>query len=143
MLTCPIDQHRMVKKVYEGTTIIDICTKCNGVWLDKGELEKIEEVRMNDYSEELKRIPDYLEQNAELLRQQDREAINCPVCGESMVAKEYGYCSQIMIDVCPNCQGIWLDSGELQELEIFFERSKLEKKGLRKGFFRSLLRLGK
>jgi Zn-finger nucleic acid-binding protein len=41
-----------------------------------------------------------------------------------MFAKEYAYCSQIIIDVCPEGCGVWLDEGEIQELEKFFERTR-------------------
>ena len=30
--------------------------------------------------------------------------------------------SQILIDVCTECFGVWLDKGELQTLELYYER---------------------
>lgn len=40
--------------------------------------------------------------------------MKCPTCSETMkvVAGRGG----IEIDRCPNCQGVWLDRGELDEL---------------------------
>ena len=43
-----------------------------------------------------------------------------------------------MIDVCPKCHGIWLDQGEIEELELFFERSRLEARSLRMAFLTGL-----
>jgi Zn-finger nucleic acid-binding protein len=40
--------------------------------------------------------------------------MNCPVCDDVKlreVLKEY-----VLIDVCPNCKGVWLDRGELDKL---------------------------
>jgi hypothetical protein len=47
----------------------------------------------------------------------------CPVCKESMVILEL---SEVEIDYCTGCNGIWLDSGELELLlEDAEEREKL------------------
>jgi Zn-finger nucleic acid-binding protein len=71
----------------------------------------------------------------ERARQANGPDIACPNCGMSLQAEEYGYCSQILVDRCGKCAGIWLDSGELKALERFFERET----GVRRGFFASLL----
>ena len=47
----------------------------------------------------------------------------CPVCKDSMVILEL---SEVEIDFCTGCNGIWLDSGELEILlEDVEERKKL------------------
>jgi len=40
VLMCPVCQGTMREVLHQGVTI-DTCTKCRGVWLDRGELEKI------------------------------------------------------------------------------------------------------
>ncbi|MBT9447720.1 MAG: zf-TFIIB domain-containing protein [Hyphomonadaceae bacterium] len=40
LLTCPNDNAPMQPVRREGVEI-DICTQCRGVWLDRGELEKL------------------------------------------------------------------------------------------------------
>ena len=42
ILTCPVCQGAM-REVMRDRVIIDVCTQCRGVWLDRGELEKIAE----------------------------------------------------------------------------------------------------
>ena len=39
-LTCPDDGHELVPLFHEGIEL-DVCTHCGGVWLDNGELERI------------------------------------------------------------------------------------------------------
>lgn len=39
-MECPIDNTVMTKLNKEGV-VIDVCPTCKGVWLDRGELEKI------------------------------------------------------------------------------------------------------
>ena len=39
--------------------------------------------------------------------------MNCPVCNEPMIVLEY---EAVEVDYCVSCEGIWLDSGELELL---------------------------
>ena len=40
VLTCPVCQGGMKEVEHQGV-LIDTCTQCRGVWLDRGELEKL------------------------------------------------------------------------------------------------------
>lgn len=40
VLSCPVCQGAM-REVARGGVLIDTCTRCRGVWLDRGELEKL------------------------------------------------------------------------------------------------------
>lgn len=51
--------------------------------------------------------------------------MRCPKCGMELVEIEYQH---IMIDKCTECEGIWLDAGELGSV------SELKKSGLDKLF---------
>lgn len=39
-MTCPVCQGSFREVLKEGV-LIDVCTQCRGVWLDRGELEKL------------------------------------------------------------------------------------------------------
>jgi len=41
LVTCPCDEMAPMKQVKRDGIEIDVCTKCRGVWLDRGELEKL------------------------------------------------------------------------------------------------------
>jgi Zn-finger nucleic acid-binding protein len=138
-MKCPKDNSILTTQVYEAAIKVDICPACQGMWLDKGELEQIEETMEHDYSEELKRIPDLIGNAYEMARQKALPEISCPKCGAEMENREYCYCSQIIIDVCPKCSGIWLDKGEVEALEVFYERARIEAWSMRKGFLKSLI----
>jgi len=45
--------------------------------------------------------------------------MNCPKCGTAMREREKG---EIIIDICPNCRGVFLDAGELEKLVAAEER---------------------
>lgn len=40
-MNCPICDDVKMREVQKGEVLIDICPSCKGVWLDRGELEKI------------------------------------------------------------------------------------------------------
>jgi uncharacterized protein len=44
-----------------------------------------------------------------------REPMRCPNCSSRLVEVER---SEILIDACPECRGIWLDRGELDKMLV-------------------------
>jgi Zn-finger nucleic acid-binding protein len=81
---------------------IDVCKKCGGSWYDRGELAQT----IND-----RRIADRLTEDP---IRGTMSPIACPRCGGRMrVRKEW----DVEVDVCISCGGVWLDHGELEELE--------------------------
>jgi hypothetical protein len=137
-MRCPIDSSVLQKDTYEGSVEVDRCGECGGLWLEQEELEAIQDIRKNDYSDELSEIPNYFEKAYEMALARSEGVFSCPRCHENMEKREYAYCSQIMIDVCPACRGIWLHKDEIAELEIFFEKCRMETAKVRTGFFASL-----
>lgn len=135
-MECPRDGKKLSLVHYEDGVMADACPECKGLFLDRGELEKVEEVREHDWSEMMSRFPDLVAGAYEKARQMARQEIKCPKCGSEMERREYAYCSQVMINKCVKCGGIWLDGGEAEALEIFYER---EREGARRGFLGSLL----
>ncbi|MGE5894176.1 MAG: zf-TFIIB domain-containing protein [bacterium] len=49
--------------------------------------------------------------------------MRCPKCGMTLVEVEY---KSIKVDKCSECEGIWLDTGELAQI-IRLEKSALDK----------------
>ncbi len=138
-MNCPIDGRALAPREYESGIVIDGCPDCQGVWLQQGELERIQESVEHDYADELRTIPDTIATAYAMARERQDTERHCPSCGAVMNRREYGYASQILIDTCAKCRGVWLDRGELQALEVFFERSRRDTSEIRLGFFASLL----
>jgi uncharacterized protein len=44
-----------------------------------------------------------------------REPMRCPNCSSRLVEVDR---SEILIDACPECRGIWLDRGELDKILV-------------------------
>ncbi len=139
-MNCPRDREELQPSTYEGHITVHTCPGCGGIWLDKGELEEIEEIVGHDYTSELSRIPDFIGNAFEMARQLNSRDISCPACGTLTESAEYAYCSQVVIDRCPKCGGIWLDKKELEAIEVFYEKSRKESRKLRLSFLKGLPR---
>ena len=140
-MNCPRCQTALQARPYE-TVEVDGCPACGGMWLERGELEKIQETVGNDYSGELARPDDAAARAYEMARQRARPAIGCPKCGRPMAKTECQSASVVLVDLCGGCGGLWLDRGEVQALEVFYERLRQEERAeARRGFFSGLRRL--
>ena len=49
-MNCPVCDERMREVDRHGVNV-DVCPSCNGIWLDKGELEKLLEISSNENTE--------------------------------------------------------------------------------------------
>ena len=56
-----------------------------------------------------------MEEHALSGRQLRGEPLRCPIDGSRLVQTER---SEILIDACPECRGVWLDRGELDRILV-------------------------
>ena len=106
-MKCPVDKSMMM--VLEHRKIeLDYCTQCSGVWLDAGELELLISVMKSEGAELANtQLP------SEPAGQGKRR---CPICGRKMDKVWMGNAPRVMIDSCPQGDGLWFDRGELQKV---------------------------
>jgi Zn-finger nucleic acid-binding protein len=123
-LSCPRDASPLAGATHEGVEV-DECAQCGGTWLDRGELEAIQERREKDYRQQIENESDVAPLHlAELELRQTHGTIACPRCQSSMETREHGLASRVLVDGCPSGCGVWLDAGELEALEKFYERNR-------------------
>ena len=90
--------------------LIDRCPQCNGIYFDKGELESLVQLVR------LFRVGRLDEPDIDTIPEAEKgRPLCCPHDGTVMGKKEIG--SQV-IDICPKCEGIWLDDQEIVALKI-------------------------
>ena len=85
----------------EGVTL-DFCRGCGGVWLDAGEMAELMQFLEAE-------PPSGIEDITSM-------QLTCPSCGGALTEVEHPPESEILIDICTACAGVWLDRGELVKL---------------------------
>ncbi|MEW5820032.1 MAG: zf-TFIIB domain-containing protein [Cyanobacteriota bacterium] len=109
-LTCPNCKDSLEPKIIGGIEV-DFCEKgCKGIWFDEGELKKIRE--FPDDSETLKTIEGNFtpKLKEEALKE---DARMCPRCNIELYKYNWDMRSNIFLDSCEQCNGLWIDAGEL------------------------------
>jgi uncharacterized protein len=107
-MKCPKCQHEMEKKSFEGIEV-DRCFGCGGLFLDKGELQDID-------NRKLAALIDITVkgQKAEVM---DKQPAHCHRCDHPMIALKGA--GDITFDWCDQCEGMFFDRGELAALGVF------------------------
>ena len=86
------------------------------MWLEQGQLEKVRDASArSDVSAALRSIARL---RRERRRQESEPDIVCPGCAGEMFSREWRQ-SHAIIDVCIECQGVWLDQEELEAIEHY------------------------
>ena len=125
-MKCPRDATTLQPFMVEGRIEVGRCSSCRGLWLDKGELEQLQETIERDHGNLTDVLKDTVGASFDQVRQERQGPARCPRCDAEMETREYGYNSQVMIDACPEGCGVWLDNGELERLEAFYEAGREE-----------------
>lgn len=103
---------------------IDRCPVCSGAFMDAGELDRVKQhIRRQTPSRDAA-WDLFRRSGARALRpdqpiEEEKPPKKCPQCAEDMVEREWDS-SMVLVDVCLDCRGVWLDSEELETLETYF-----------------------
>jgi len=111
-MNCPRCNTELTVEDYKGIEV-DRCHTCQGMWLDWGELDQLEDTVLAD--DDIKGTIVYSPLKSELL---------CPKCGDKMQRFSYR-AYNLELDFCEKGHGTWLDAGEEKRvLEIMEKRIK-------------------
>ena len=114
-MKCPDCQHDLKPVDCKGVLVHE-CTHCKGKWFERTELKKL-----IDKDDDTLRWLDFdpFGKDAEQLSVASDGRI-CPYCLHKMQSLKY-MDSLVVIDKCPQCQGVWLDPGELTKIVNYLE----------------------
>lgn len=90
------------------------CPKCHGMWLDKDELRKLKNHVNDGQLHWLNRELDNLESVNVI-----SSSRACPKCPSSKLRSIIFGHSGVVIDSCPDCQGVWLDRAEFDSITTY------------------------
>ncbi|MBN1765006.1 MAG: zf-TFIIB domain-containing protein [Sedimentisphaerales bacterium] len=106
-MNCPVCKTDMVVLELEEVEI-DYCLDCQGIWLDRGELEQL----FDDESRASKVMDAFTP-----CRDSHEKPRKCPLCRKKMQKIWAGKGeSAPLIDKCVNNEGLWFDKGELADV---------------------------
>ncbi len=109
-MICPTCKSDMIVVEHDNIEL-DYCTECNGVWFDAGELDlMLQSIDIDSGGSLLKGML-----NAPEAESPEKKR-KCPICGSKMKKTTTGENRKILIDVCPQGDGLWFDGGELSLL---------------------------
>jgi Zn-finger nucleic acid-binding protein len=102
-VNCPVCNVPLIAVEREQIEI-DYCISCRGLWFDHGELEILGEKM------KLKIDPATLVDAATTTSERPRQ---CPRCAKMMRKQQFNSKGRVIVDRCPDNQGIWFDASEL------------------------------
>lgn len=109
-MICPNCKKDILEKVNITGVEIDYCSQCHGIWFDEDELRQIKDIKDKninwldiDLWKDIKKFD--ISRSGKL----------CPVCRMPFYEVRYGK-SDIVVDLCGVCKGIWLDEGEMKAI---------------------------
>jgi uncharacterized protein len=110
-MNCPKCRSGLHEITFEGVTV-DFCSACKGMWCDHDELAFMAE------------LPEDVPQLKDVQATARQTEYPCPRCGSAFLLEEMRFtpAEALLIDLCPQCQGIWLDHGEFRKLESIAAR---------------------
>jgi len=120
-MKCPKCSDNNLEEVKFSGVKIDSCSSCKGKWFEKNELRKAKDKK----EEELNWMDINLWRNEESFRISGEKA-QCPDCGLPLYEVEYGD-SDVKVDVCNMCEGIWLDKGEFEKIVRYLKEEAGDK----------------
>ena len=81
---------------------VDLCRDCKGIWFDRNELEALLKISVK---------------TIKLPSQARKQHFDCPRCRKPLYAFSYPH-TMVIVDMCPQCEGIWLDANEFKEIKL-------------------------
>ncbi len=100
-------------------TELDLCPTCAGLWLDS------DEFRILTSERDVYIDPTVPQKYKKKPLPSEAGYLPCPRCNRLMSRKNFKKISGVLIDVCSH-HGVWLDSGELDQIRCFIAQGGLE-----------------
>ncbi len=108
-MKCPTCEEKLEEVKFHGIKV-DSCPSCHGKWFQKNELH-----RAKDRKEETLDFMDVdLWEKEENFKLCENDRI-CPSCEVPLYDVNYGD-SDVKVDICNLCEGVWLDDGEFKKI---------------------------
>lgn len=119
---CPVCKTALVTKCCGKVEALH-CPACGGFWVQKNRIGRI----LQRYMRYIAKRHDRSLGRRERVNPREVEPgkLECPVCARPMRKLNYAYNSNVIVDTCKSCDGLWFDRGELERTADFFKNCGL------------------
>ena len=112
---CPLCKTQCLPLDHEGVNIFN-CGGCGGNWLTIQQLDAICRQRTVEMPEPVRQKFMDIADAAN-----STQVLWCLNCGCAMRKTQFRIWNDIMLDQCPKCLRLWLDRGELEKCQIYWQ----------------------
>lgn len=112
--SCPVCNTALTDKMYDGVAFLE-CPQCAGIWIYETDLKQLETKNIKDLNQlDIMDVPiKPVESPADVL--------TCLECGGTMEQFHFMMDTPIMLHRCDACEGLWINHGELTQMEAAIE----------------------
>ena len=116
-MICPNCKKESLETINFHKVQVNRCSQCQGIWFDQDELRKAKDER----DQYLKWLDIDLWKEDKNFRVSSSEKL-CSLCKTPLYEVKYGE-SDIKVDICNLCKGIWLDEGEFRKIIAYLKET--------------------
>lgn len=120
-MRCPGDGRELTPVEYEGA-LIHTCETCGGELLSGDSLGHIVRTRQAHFGPQWDGLMKASRPLAGVPAKNLQRGVACPVCAAKMQTVNYLGDASLMLDRCLACGSVWLDSSELEQVQIMVEK---------------------
>ncbi len=117
-MNCPVCQIILLKRKFENRDIY-LCPFCSGVWLEKGELQEVEQYIISNKNDAILSTEGLSDRKVIPVDKIDQTTRKCPKCDIDLKIFNFANNSNIFLDRCDSCEGIWAEKGVLEKISLF------------------------
>jgi len=112
-MNCPVCHTILQNRKFE-TQSVDLCPDCGGVWLDKGEFREVVHNLISNNKVDYLSTKELFNRKVIPIDKNNQPIKRCPKCGLDMKVFNYAYNSNVFLDRCASCGGLWADKNEIE-----------------------------
>lgn len=109
-----------LKEITAYKLIADICSQCRGMWFDHGEFSEFLK-KLSEHSAIASRTPPLFEQRAPTAPNPVEPLLHCPRCHHNLAVTNYAVDSNIFINRCSQCLGLWAEFEEAKKIAKYLK----------------------
>lgn len=121
-MKCPIDNIELQEKQGEGFAYHQ-CSDCEGLWMRHRALRTLVQKYKPNADVVMPRPADAYVLGKASSKSDTNNITQCPLDGSDYYEHAFG---SVIMDICPKCDGIWLDKGEMAKVKDELQNSSVE-----------------